>query len=84
MLFEEALAAVRESWMHDALCHEYPLRLFYPERGEPCVQAKAICARCLVRAPCLRFALRDPDAFGVGIWGGTSARERRKLGRAAA
>jgi WhiB family redox-sensing transcriptional regulator len=36
--------------------------------------AKAICARCPVRAGCLRIALADPSLEGV--WGGTTGGER--------
>jgi hypothetical protein len=53
--------------------------LFFPEVGAKADEAKAICARCLVQRECLEFAMRDPDARRCGIWGGTSARERRKL-----
>ena len=37
-----------------------------------------------VRAECLKFALGDPDALDHGIWGGTSAGERRRMRRSVA
>jgi WhiB family redox-sensing transcriptional regulator len=39
--------------------------------------AKAICARCRVREPCLEYALRVREAHGV--WGGLNEMERRAL-----
>jgi WhiB family transcriptional regulator, redox-sensing transcriptional regulator len=73
-LFLQMLA--RPTWMADAACRETPSVSFFPERGQDARPAKAVCARCLVRAECLAFA----EACGrdiVGIWGGTSERERR-------
>jgi WhiB family redox-sensing transcriptional regulator len=66
-------------WRRDALCKEYPLSWFFPLRGEDAEKGKAVCCRCAVQAECLSFAMSDPDARHVGIWGATSARERRKL-----
>jgi WhiB family redox-sensing transcriptional regulator len=45
--------------------------MFFPERNAPTEPALAICARCPVRAECLDAA--DDD----GIWGGTTAVERK-------
>jgi WhiB family redox-sensing transcriptional regulator len=84
LTLDEWLVTVREPWMRDALCNEYPKALFFPERGEDVEPAKAVCGRCAVTAECLAYALADPDAFVFGIWGGTSGNERRKLGRAVA
>ena len=42
-------------------------------------QAKAVCARCPVRQPCLDFALATGQEFG--IWGGYDERELRLLQR---
>src|SRR5688572_14658755 len=68
-------------WHRDALCQEYPAGWFFTERGENELvdAAKAVCRRCLVRRECLTFALNDPDALHHGIWGATSARERREI-----
>jgi WhiB family redox-sensing transcriptional regulator len=53
--------------------------LFFPERGQSCTEAKAICAGCPVRTECLDFAIVSCEQFG--IWGGTSERERRRIRR---
>jgi WhiB family redox-sensing transcriptional regulator len=39
--------------------------------------AKALCAVCPVSADCLTYAL--PEARLMGVWGGTSERERRRI-----
>jgi WhiB family transcriptional regulator, redox-sensing transcriptional regulator len=70
--------------MADALCREHPEVKFHPGRGEPTTPAKAVCARCAVRAECLDYALSRPADQCLGVWGGTSVRERRALRRAAA
>lgn len=73
----------RPAWMADGLCAEYDLELWFPERGESVEPAKQVCARCAVAAECLEYALGQGSALH-GIWGGTSAIERRRLRRRAA
>lgn len=70
-------------WHRDAACAGHPVEWFFPGRGEPVDQARALCNGCLVRAECRDYALTDPDAFAHGVWGATSARERRTLRRGA-
>lgn len=67
------------SWQDHANCLGIDPDLFFPERGEPTTEAKAVCAGCRVRTECLEYALaiREPH----GIWGGASARERRLIRR---
>jgi hypothetical protein len=43
--------------------------------------AIAICATCLVRAPCLALSLRHWDIGQHGVWGGLVAAERAALRR---
>jgi WhiB family redox-sensing transcriptional regulator len=65
-------------WRHAAACARHSHRVnFFPERGESAVEAKAICAACPVRQPCLEFALGIN--VSCGVWGGLSGRERRQL-----
>jgi WhiB family redox-sensing transcriptional regulator len=70
-----------EPWQRDALCSEpgYRDADFFPDRGASTGEAKAICARCLVRAECLDYALRAGVRHGV--WGGLSEHERRRMRR---
>lgn len=60
--------------------HEDP-SLFHPGEGPDIVRkqavAKQICATCVVRKPCLDFALSQDSQHG--IWGGTTPEERRRM-----
>lgn len=68
------------TWHRDAACREHPELDWFAGRVGAQAAAKAVCAACLVRAECLDHAL---DAGEVGVWGGTTAEERRALRRAA-
>jgi WhiB family transcriptional regulator, redox-sensing transcriptional regulator len=74
-------------WRLDAACAHVDPELFFPDTGQvpQAAQAKAVCAGCAVRGPCLEAALRGPQARDdhSGIFAGTTARERVALrGRA--
>jgi WhiB family transcriptional regulator, redox-sensing transcriptional regulator len=74
-------------WRLDAACATVDPELFFPETGQvpQAAQAKAICAGCAVRGPCLEAALHGPQAYDdhSGIFAGTTARQRVALrGRA--
>jgi len=74
-------------WRLDAACAKVDPQLFFPEPGQvpQAAAAKAVCARCAVRGPCLEAALHGPQARDdhSGIFAGTTARERVALrGRA--
>jgi WhiB family redox-sensing transcriptional regulator len=71
----------RRPWMVRAACRGMKIGIFVTGRGEPTGEAKATCRRCQVRSECLAYALADPDM--VGVWGGTSARERDRMRRGA-
>ena len=64
-------------WRDAAACHGLDPALFVTERGEDAATAKAVCATCAVKAECLDYALTSPTI--LGIWGGTSHRERRAI-----
>jgi WhiB family redox-sensing transcriptional regulator len=66
-----------DAWMRDALCIEYPDLAWFPKQGESAVPAKEVCARCLVQAECLTFAVSGE--FLDGVFGGTSGSERRRM-----
>jgi WhiB family transcriptional regulator, redox-sensing transcriptional regulator len=69
-------------WQADGACRSADPELFFPLAltGTFALSqvraAKAICARCPVRADCLNFALNHQETDG--IWGGTTAPERRR------
>ena len=67
-------------WVDQAACAGVDPDLFFPERGAPTEPAKAYCRICPVRDACLEHALAVPER--VGIWGGLSERERRRIRRA--
>lgn len=69
----------RRSWTRLAACRGMDPAVFFPGRGAPTSEAKAVCARCPVKAECLKAALEERERFG--IWGGFSERERRRLRR---
>jgi WhiB family transcriptional regulator, redox-sensing transcriptional regulator len=69
-------------WRDAAVCRQADPELFFPigstGRAEAEISAaKAVCARCPVRRPCLTFALHTAQQFG--IWGGCDETERRML-----
>ena len=67
-----------ESWRYSAACIGMALDVFFPASEDACDEAKAVCATCPVRRPCLGDAMRN----GLeGIWGGTTERERRVMRR---
>lgn len=72
-----------EEWRDRAACLGKPAELFFPEHaGETSAEAKALCASCPVREPCLKFALETGQEHGY--WGGASERKRRRIRKAAA
>lgn len=64
----------------EANCRGCDPALFYPERGAPLGEARAVCRGCTVREECLEYALINGEKHGV--FGGLSERERRRLRRA--
>jgi len=68
-------------WWFAGLCAQTDPELFFPEKGGSVREAKAVCARCPVRAQCLAHALAHGERYGV--WGGLSEPERRRLKTAA-
>lgn len=66
-------------WQDSAACIGADAAIFFPESGDPVGPAKAICRACPVREQCLADALERGEVHGV--WGGLSAKERRKYRR---
>lgn len=83
-LATEILVGTAEEWRLSAACRGEPIEIFFPERGEvsKAAAAKAVCARCPVREACLELAMRTQvGGVEIGVFGGLSARERRRLRR---
>jgi Transcription factor WhiB len=70
-------------WRLDAACANLDPELFFPDTGQvpQAAVAKAVCAGCAVRGPCLEAALHGPQARDdhTGIFAGTTARQRVAL-----
>ena len=64
-------------WRELAACRGADLEVFFPGRGESAGPARQVCAACLVRQPCLDYAITNRITHG--IWGGLTERERRAL-----
>lgn len=73
-------ASVTSHEQRQACQHVENPAIFFPAPGDPGTEAKRVCARCSVRQGCLEWALDTYQRWGV--WGGTSANERRALWRA--
>jgi WhiB family redox-sensing transcriptional regulator len=74
-----------DMWQAKAACRGPNTALFFPpshferkdDRESRESKAKAICAVCDVRTPCLEYAIRSKEQHG--IWGGLNELERRPL-----
>lgn len=65
-------------WIGAAACKGMDTSLFFPETGDSkqAVEAKNVCRGCPVRGECLNYAILNRE---IGIWGGTSGIDRRKI-----
>jgi WhiB family transcriptional regulator, redox-sensing transcriptional regulator len=72
--------------MERARCRGLDPYLFFPLPGPAMAPAMAaamaICAMCPVAEECLEYALAEVEI--IGVWGGTSARERLRIRQAQA
>ena len=70
-----------EEWMARAECRKHPGVDFFPDRGASHAIQQAICAVCPVKTDCLEYALSMPQELTIGVWGGTSHAERKRMRR---
>jgi WhiB family redox-sensing transcriptional regulator len=75
---------VDTTWRRQAECRSVDPDLFFPVGTtglalDHIAAAKAVCAGCRVRQPCLEFALET--AQDAGVWGGLAEEERREVRR---
>jgi len=68
------------SWVVQAACRGMDPAIFLPDDRRPLDAARAVCAGCPVREPCLAEAVADPSIRGV--WAGTTFEERVALRKA--
>lgn len=76
-LREAAATGDSGAWRQFARCKGSDPNVFFPPDEDDAEEAKAICALCPVREACLEYALVAREKLGV--WGGTTARERRRI-----
>jgi len=73
----------RQGWLDQAACRDQDPERFFPEPGEQvkAAEAKAICAGCQVRDPCLQLAVKAAGGIDGdhGVFGGTLPSERSPL-----
>ena len=69
--------ASNQEWQDRGLCRQESVEVFFPPAEQEADDAKAVCAMCEVRQPCLEFAIAASERFG--IWGGLTSQERRSL-----
>lgn len=72
-------------WAERAACAGMDTNLFFPPPGREghvwTVRAKKICARCAYRRECLEWAYELERGGRWGIYGGATARERRRYAK---
>lgn len=70
------------AWTEEAACARVDGELWYPDVGSNPNMAKRICQGCPSKVPCLQWALDNNETYGV--WGATTAMERRRMKKVAA
>lgn len=70
-----------EDWRELAACLDEDQDRFFPDDADVGAigAAKAICSACPVADECLTYAIETNQS--IGIWGGLTGRERRKIRR---
>lgn len=66
-------------WEALGLCREVGGDLFFPDKGDPGREAKAVCRRCDVREQCLDAAIERAEPYG--LWGGLGRHQRDKVAK---
>ena len=75
------------TWRESAACLDVDSDVFFTTRGDPAQVRAALeyCIVCPVSDPCLDYVMTLPRGFReLGIWGGTTPKQRRQLRRKAA
>ncbi len=72
----------RPAWQARGACRGQGVAAFFGSATSDPEPALAVCKDCSVRAECLSFALDDGEL--VGVWGATTAADRRVLRRESA
>lgn len=70
---------LKELYTGEALCREVGDLPFFPDNDDTMglfYAAKRVCLSCVLKVKCQNYAIQNEV---TGIWGGTSAEERRKF-----
>lgn len=68
-----------DDWRGLAACRNVDTDIFFPSSDLFSNRAKLICSTCPVREQCLAWAVATDQRDG--IWGGKTAKERRRIAR---
>ena len=71
------MAIADVAWRSNGACQGLDAEIFYPENEDHAEFALSVCGECAVRIACLDYALDTREQQGV--WGGVTARDRRKM-----
>ena len=71
------MSANPTAWRELGACRGLEPGMFYPDEEDDALAAKTVCEQCAVRIACLEHALNSREK--VGVWGGATERERRRL-----
>jgi WhiB family transcriptional regulator, redox-sensing transcriptional regulator len=74
---EDVVPLTNQTWRQLSACRGVDPDIFYPASDDEAEVAKAVCAQCPVRQPCLEYALTNRERDGV--WGGATEKERRRI-----
>lgn len=66
------------AWQADALCASSPVDLWNSDDNQH-AEGRRVCLRCPAMVPCREYAIATPGC--LGMWGGMSERERRRIRR---
>jgi WhiB family transcriptional regulator, redox-sensing transcriptional regulator len=67
------------NWMDQAACRKASREIFFPTNANVVEPALNYCRGCKVSDECYVYALADRDL--VGIWSGTTERDRQRIRR---
>lgn len=77
------LLTMQADWRDDAACRKVDPELFFGLKDEmsevEAERARAVCADCISRLHCLKWAVEQPEIYGM--WGGHTETERRNLSK---
>ncbi len=71
------MSANKIVWRELGACRGLEPSIFFPDDEDEAIDAKTVCGGCNVRVACLEHALTIREK--VGVWGGATERERRRI-----